>query len=97
MRDPETARLLTEVRKAVSAARAGGVAVRACIFDATTAAVDGEVRGWPSAEARRIAENACRAIEPPTAKAAPEPRRTVPLAARVLFRIANRIAERARR
>lgn len=90
MRDPETERFLTDVRRAVAAARAGGVTTRACIFDATTAAVDGEDR-WPSPEARHTAESACRAIEPPTAKAGPKPP-PPPAVARVLFWLANRAA-----
>ena len=93
MRDPQTDRLLTDVRKAVAAARDGGATVRACIFDATAAAVDGEDR-WPSPEARRTAENACRAIEPPTAKAGPKPP-PPPAVARGLFWLANRIASTA--
>ena len=48
MRDPETAQLLTAVREAVVAARAGGVTVRACIFDATAAAVDEDASAWPT-------------------------------------------------
>lgn len=67
MRDPETEQLLENVRKAVAAARTGGVTVRACIFDATAAAVDGDGRAWPSPEARHTAQEACRAIDPPTA------------------------------
>ncbi|MDX3714394.1 hypothetical protein PV733_36815 [Streptomyces europaeiscabiei] len=94
MRDPETSRLLTDVRTAVAAARAGGVAVRACIFDATTAAVDGELREWPSPEARHTAEGACRAVDPPTAKAGPTPP-PPPAVARALFWLANRIAARS--
>lgn len=61
MRDPQTDQLLTNIRKAVAAARDAGVTVRACIFDATCAAVDGDGRAWPSREARHAAENACRA------------------------------------
>jgi hypothetical protein len=92
MRDPETNRLLTDVRRAIVAAREGGVTVRACIFDATYAAVDGEDH-WPSAEARKTAEDACRAVDPPTAKAGPKPP-PPPAAARALFWLANRIASR---
>ncbi|MER7487920.1 hypothetical protein ABTY20_18835 [Streptomyces sp. NPDC126497] len=66
MRAPETERLLAEVRRVVAEARAGGVSVQACIFDATVAAVDGGTRSWPSAEARGIAVAACRAVEPPS-------------------------------
>jgi hypothetical protein len=94
MRDPETDRLLTDVRRAVAAARAGGVTVRACIFDATAAAVDGDARTWPSPDARRTADGACRAVDPPTVKAGPKPS-PPPAAARVLFWLANRIAARA--
>jgi len=94
MRDPETERLLTDVRKAVAAAREGGVTVRACIWDATHAAVDGDDRSWPSPEARHIADGACRAVEPPTAKADPTPRPQPPRTAWILFRLANRIAQR---
>ncbi len=94
MRDPETDRLLTDVRHAVTAARAGGVTVRACIFDATTAAVDADAYAWPSDEARRTAENACRAVDPPTAKASTEPRPDPPALARLLWNLANRIAAR---
>jgi hypothetical protein len=93
MRDPETERLLTDVRHAVTAARAGGVTVRACIFDATTAAVDADDRTWPSAEARKTADDACRAVEPATAKAGPKPP-PPPAVARALFWLANRIAAR---
>ncbi|MFJ8348971.1 hypothetical protein ACIQ9J_21945 [Streptomyces sp. NPDC094153] len=75
-------------------ARAGGVTVRACIFDATVAAVDEEVRAWPSAEARRTAENACRAVDPPTVTARPVPAPKPPAAARLLWSLANRIAAR---
>jgi hypothetical protein len=94
MRDPETDRLLADVRKTVAAARSGGVTVRACIFDATAAAVDGELRTWPSPEARHTAENACRAVDPPTAKAGPKPP-PLPAAARALFWLAHRIAAKA--
>ncbi len=66
MRSPETERLLADVRRAVTEARAGGVSVQACIFDATVAAVDGGDRSWPSAEARGVAVAACRAVQPPT-------------------------------
>jgi hypothetical protein len=93
MRHPETSRLLAGVRDAVVAARTGGVAVRACIFDATAAAVDGDSRNWPSPEARRTAEDACRAVDPPTAKAGPKPP-PPPATARALFWLANRIAAR---
>jgi hypothetical protein len=92
MRDPETDRLLTDVRQAVAAARAGGVTVRACIFDATAAAVDEKAIGWPSVEARRIADNACRAVEPPTGMANPAPRPKPPALARLLWSLANRLA-----
>ncbi len=94
MRDPETARLLDDVRQAVTAARAGGVTVRACIFDATAAAVDEKADGWPTAEARHIADNACRAVEPPTAMADPTPRPKPPALARLLWALANRLATR---
>lgn len=94
MRDPETSRLLADVRDAVVAARAGGVAVRACIFDATAAAVDGDSRNWPSPEARRTAEDACRAVDAPTVMADPRPRPKAPAVARALFWLANRIAAR---
>jgi len=97
MRDPETDRLLTNVRQAVTAARAGGVTVRACIFDATVAAVDESVRGWPSAEARKTAEDACRAVDPPTVMADPQPRSQPPAIARLLFALADRIAARSTR
>lgn len=73
MRDPKTERLLTDVRLAVTAARAGGVSAQACLFDAAVAAVDKEPVGWPSAEARSVAVAACRALEPPDALAAPAP------------------------
>ncbi|MGW0904971.1 hypothetical protein [Streptomyces sp. NPDC002853] len=92
MRDPETDRLLRDVQAAVVAAREGGVTTRACIFDATTAAVDVRT-AWPTPEARRIADNACRAIEPPDAQAGPKPP-PPPAAARALFWLANRIAAR---
>lgn len=65
MRDPETARLLTDVKTAVVAARTGGVTARACIFDATAAAVDADARGWPSRDARRTAEAAALALNLP--------------------------------
>lgn len=94
MRDPETDRLLADVRQAVTIARAGGVSVRACIFDATAAAVDEKAAGWPTAEARRIADNACRAVEPPTAMANPAPRPKPPALARLLWSLANRLAAR---
>jgi hypothetical protein len=94
MRDPETERLLADVRQAVTAARAGGVSVRACIFDATAAAVDQKSAGWPTAEARRIADNACRAVEPPTVMANPAPRLKPPALARLLWAFANRLAAR---
>lgn len=90
MRDPETERLLTEVRRTVATARAGGVAVSVCLFDAAVAAVDESDRGWPSAEARRIAVAASRAVEPPDIMADPVPR--PPAAARLLWALANRIA-----
>ncbi len=93
MRDPETERLLTDVRRAVAAARSGGVTVRACIFDATIAAVDEHATKWPSAEARKTAEDACRAVEPPTVKAGPKPP-PPPAVARALLWLANRIAAR---
>jgi hypothetical protein len=92
--DPETDQLLTDVRNAVVAARDGGVTVRACIWDATRAAVDCEASGWPSPEARRTADNACQAVDPPTAKAGPKPP-PPPAVARALFWLANRIAARA--
>jgi hypothetical protein len=95
MRDPEVDRLLTDVRKAVVAARSGGAAVRACIFDATSAAVDGEVRGWPSTEARKTADDACRAVDPPTAMPDPRPRPKPPAAARLLSNLANWLASRS--
>lgn len=95
MRDPQTAQLLTDVKQAVARARQGGVTVRACIFDATTAAVDGEAH-WPSPEARRTAEDACRAVDPPTVKAGPKPP-PPPRIARALFWLANRITERTQR
>jgi hypothetical protein len=66
MRDTKAERLLTDVRKAVAAARAGGVSVRACVFDAVVAAVNEKTDGWPTAEARHIADEACRAVESPT-------------------------------
>lgn len=91
MRDPETDRLLTDVRRAVVAAREGGVAVRACIWDATRAAVDETADGWPSPDARKTADGACRAVDPPTAKAGPKPP-PPPAAARALFWLANRLA-----
>jgi hypothetical protein len=94
VRDPRTQQLLTEVTKAVAAARAGGVSIRTCIWDATAAAVDGDARTWPSAEARATAENACRAVDPPTVEAGPPPT-PAPPAARALFWLANRIAARA--
>lgn len=93
MRDPKTEQLLTDVRRAVTAAREGGVTVHACIWDATCAAVDGDSRQWPSKEARQIADGACRAIEPPAAKANPQPQLKAPLAARLLWALANRITE----
>lgn len=64
MRTNETERLLKDVSKAVAIARARGVTARACIFDATAAAVDGDARVWPSPEARHIAEEACKAVDP---------------------------------
>jgi hypothetical protein len=91
MRDPETQRLLTDVRRAVVAARAAGVTTRACLFDATTAAVDQTAHGWPSAHARQVAENACRALDPPTVMANPAPRPRPPLLARLLLRLAEQI------
>lgn len=94
MRDPETDRLLTDVRKAVTAAREGGVTTRACIFDATTAAVDQHATKWPSTEARKTAEDACRALETPTAIANPEPRPRPPALARLLWAAANWLAAR---
>lgn len=94
MRDPETDRLLADVRQAVTAARAGGVTVRACIFDATAAAVDEKAVGWPSPEARRIADSACRAVEPPTATVDPKPRPKPPALSRLLWALANRLAGR---
>ncbi|MER7835300.1 hypothetical protein ABTY98_05155 [Streptomyces sp. NPDC096040] len=93
MRDPKTERLLTDVRSAVAAARAGGVTARACIFDATTAAVDQTASAWPSAHARQTAESACRALEPPTVITDPAPRPRPPWAARLLMRLAHRLAE----
>lgn len=96
MRDPETDRLLRDVQTAVTAARKGGVTTRACIFDATTAAVDVRV-AWPTQEARRIADNACRAIEPPDTIADPSPRPKPPALARLLWNLANRIAARSTR
>lgn len=72
MRDPETERFLQAVRNAVAEACRGGVTIRACIWDATVAAVDGESHTWPSKEARRTAEAACRAVDPPTVAAAPD-------------------------
>lgn len=93
MRDPDTDRLLTEVRAAVAVARQGGVTVRACIWDATAASVDGELKNWHSPEARRTADGACRAVDPPTAKAGPKPP-PPPAVARALFWLANRIATR---
>ncbi|MCX5365892.1 hypothetical protein OG864_45160 [Streptomyces sp. NBC_00124] len=95
MRDPQTAQLLAEVQQAVVNARDGGVTARACIFDATAAAIDGGT-GWPSPEARKTAEDACRAIDPPTCKAGPKPP-PPPVAARALFWLANRIASRTQR
>ena len=94
MRSPETERLLTEVRRAVATARAGGVTARACIFDATTAAVDEKAGGWPTAEARRVADNACRAVEPPTVMADPTPRTKPPVLAGLLWNVANWLATR---
>jgi hypothetical protein len=94
MRDPETSRLLDAVRSTVAEARRGGATVRSCIWDATAAAVD-VAPGRPSREARAIADAACRAVEPPTARANPTPRPKVPLLARVLFAAANGIARRA--
>ncbi|MFJ5973554.1 hypothetical protein [Streptomyces sp. NPDC093060] len=94
MRDPETDRLLTDVRRAVAAARAGGATTRACIFDATTAAVDADATAWPSDEARHAANNACRVVEPPTVKANPAPRSKPPALTRLLWHLANRVAER---
>jgi hypothetical protein len=95
MRDPETAHLLQAVQSAVIEARQGGVTVRACIWDATAAAVDGEPTPWPSPEARRTADNACRAVDPPRARANPEPRPEPPLLARWLFATADWVARRA--
>ncbi|MFI8872424.1 hypothetical protein [Streptomyces sp. NPDC055243] len=93
MRDPESDRLLRDVQTAVVAAREGGVTTRACIFDATTAAVDARA-AWPTQEARRIADNACRAIEPPDAMADPAARTKPPALARMFWGLANRIAAR---
>lgn len=94
MRDPETDRLLADVRRAVAAARGGGVTVRACIFDATVAAVDEDARAWPSAEARKTANDACRAVEPPTAMANSAPRSKPPAVALLLWKLADRLAAR---
>jgi hypothetical protein len=94
MRDPEIERLLTEVRRAVVDARAGGVTVGACLFDATVAAVDKTVQGWPSADARRAAVAASRVMEPPVVSPAPAPGRKPPALARLLWSLANRIAAR---
>jgi hypothetical protein len=63
MRDPETERLLSEVRRAVTAARQGGATVHACVWDAAQAATDEGSTGWPSGTARRVADTACLAIE----------------------------------
>jgi hypothetical protein len=74
MRDHETERLLWEVRRAVVAARLNGVSAKACIFDATVAAVDSSVRVFPSEEARRAAVRACRAVDAPEPVPDPAPR-----------------------
>lgn len=94
MRGSETDRLLTEVRRVVVDARAGGVTVGACLFDATVAAVDKTVQGWPSAEARKAAVAASRVMDPPSVTATPEPGPRPPMAARLLWSLANRIAAR---
>ncbi|MEU0950477.1 hypothetical protein ABZ379_48840 [Streptomyces canus] len=91
MRDPETERLLTDVRRAVAAARTAGVTTRACLFDATTAAIDQNAATWPSTHARQVAENACRALDPPTVMANPAPRPRPPLLARLLLRLAEQL------
>ncbi|MGW2213314.1 hypothetical protein [Streptomyces sp. NPDC001781] len=94
MRGPETDRLLADVQRAVVAARAGGVTVEACLFDAAVAAVDESAGGWPSAEARRAAVTASRVMEPSDAMADPEPRSRPPVLARLLWALANRVAAR---
>lgn len=94
MRDQITDQLLTAVRAAVAQARAGGVTTRACIWDATAAAVDADNRSRPSTEARRTANAACRAIEPSEARADTAPRPKAPRLARVLFAAANYLARR---
>ncbi|MDH6489606.1 hypothetical protein [Streptomyces sp. SAI-127] len=91
MRDPETARLLDDVRRAVAAARAGGVTARACLFDATTAAVDQSAAAWPSVHARQVAESACRALDRSPVRANPAPRPRPPLLARLLLRLAEQL------
>jgi hypothetical protein len=96
MRDPETARLLRAVSVAVADAREGGCAARACIWDATVAAVDGEYREHASPEARRTADGACRAVDPPTVKAGPRPP-DPPRLARWLLRLGNALASRKAR
>jgi hypothetical protein len=54
--------------------------------------VDGDDRARSSPEARSIADNACQAIEPPTARLNPAPRPKPPLLARMLYAAANHIA-----
>ncbi|WP_405506417.1 hypothetical protein OG323_06315 [Streptomyces cyaneofuscatus] len=93
MRDPETDRLLTDVRAAVIAAREGGAAIRACIWDATAAAVDQKMQTY-SPEARSIADAACSAVEPPSAAPAKGPQVPPPFLAKLLWSAANWIASR---
>jgi hypothetical protein len=95
MRDLGTERLLKEVRRAVVDARAGGVTISACLFDAAVAAVDETTQGWPSANARKAAVAASRVMDPSVIGAAPTPTRKPPSAARLLWSLANRIAARA--
>jgi hypothetical protein len=86
VRSPEVERVLTDVRRAVTEARAGGAGLRACIWNATTAAVDApSARAWPSEKARRTADAACLAVDP------------APRAARLLYSAAQWIIRRTDR
>lgn len=62
MRDKDTDRLLTDVRRAVIAAREAGIPAKSCVWDATVAAVD--VRdGWPSGRARALAKETALVVQ----------------------------------
>lgn len=94
MRDAKTERLLTDVRLAVTAARAGGVSAEACLFDAAVAAVDVCPVGCPSAEARSVAAAASRCVRASagvtTVVIEPEPSRLL-AALRAVKRTARRV------